>query len=162
KPDLLQAELGVAKTQIQLGRVPEAQAALKRLLEQHPAHAGLLYWRGRAEQASGDQEAALATYRAAIDAGKGRADSVDAYLALARLQADQGQLALAQQTLSEAQEKLPPSGSLHKALGEIAMSRAEYDAAYAAFQRARALDSGDTRARFLGATALTRLGRFDE
>jgi tetratricopeptide (TPR) repeat protein len=162
RPGLLQAQLGAAKAQIQLGRLPEAQATLKALLESHPNHPGLLYWRGRAEQAAGDQDAAVATYRAAIEAGKGRADSVEAYLALARLQADQGQLAVAQQTLSEAQEKLPPSGALHKALGEIAMSRGEYEAAYAAFQKALALDSGDTRARFLGATALTRLGRFDE
>jgi tetratricopeptide (TPR) repeat protein len=162
RPGLLQAQLGAAKAQIQLGRLPEAQATLQALLDSHPNHPGLLYWRGRAEQAAGDQDAALATYRAAIDAGKGRADSVEAYLALARLQADQGQLAVAQQTLSEAQDKLPPSGALHKALGEIAMSRGEYEAAYAAFQKALSLDSGDTRARFLGATALTRLGRFDE
>jgi predicted Zn finger-like uncharacterized protein len=162
RPGLLQAQLGAAKAQIQLGRLPEAQATLKTLLESHPNHPGLLYWRGRAEQAAGDMDAALGTYRSAIDAGKGRADSVEAYLALARLQAEQGQLAVAQQTLSEAQEKLPPSGALHKALGEIAMSRGEYDAAYAAFQKALSLDSGDTRARFLGATALTRLGRFDE
>jgi tetratricopeptide (TPR) repeat protein len=162
QPDLLQAELGVAKSQVQLARVPEAQAILKRLLEKHKNHLGVLYWRGRAEQAAGDNDAALATYRAAIDAGKGSADSVDAYLALARLQADQGQLALAEQTLSEAQQKLPPSGALHKALGEIAMSRGEYERAYGSFQQALTLDRGDTRARFLGATALTRLGRFEE
>ncbi len=162
RPDLLQAELGVAKSQIQLGRVPEAQTILKRLLEKYPAHPGVLYWRGRAEQAAGEHEAALATYRASIESSKGKSESVDAYLALARLQVEQGQLALAEQTLSEAQQKLPPSGALHKALGEIAMSRAEYQRAYDAFQQALLLDRGDTRARFLGATALTRLGRFEE
>jgi tetratricopeptide (TPR) repeat protein len=57
---------------------------------------------------------------------------------------------------------VPPSGPLHKALGEIAMSRAAYGSAYDYFQKALALDPGDTRARFLGAVALTRLGRFEE
>lgn len=162
RPELLQAELGVAKSQIQLAQVPEAQAILKRLLEKHPGHPDVLYWRGRAEQAAGDFEAALATFRASIEAGKGKVASVDAYLALARLQAEQGQLALAERTLSDAQQKLPPNGALHKALGEIAMSGGEYERAYGSFQQALALDRGDTRARFLGATALTRLGRFDE
>ena len=162
QPGWLPAELGMAKTQIQLQRLPEAQAILKRLLEKLPGHPILLYWRGRAEQATGDADAALASYAASIQAGKGRSDSVDAYLALARLQADLGQLAAAQQTLSEAQEKLPPSGVLFKALGEMAIARAEYTRAYEHFQSALGLDSGDTRARFLGAVALTRMGRFDE
>lgn len=162
EPDSLHAQVGIAKSQIQLAHLPEAQALLTRLAETHKGHPEVIFWTGKAHQALRAHDAALASYRAAIDAGQGRADSVTSYLALASLQSELGQLAVAQQTLSEAQEKLPPSGPLHKALGEIAMNRAEYARAYADFEKALALDSGDTRARFMGAVALTRLGRFDE
>jgi tetratricopeptide (TPR) repeat protein len=162
EPDSLHAQVGIAKSQIQLAHLPEAQAVLARLGETHKGRPEVIFWTGKAHQALRANEAALTSYRAAIDAGQGRADSVDSYLALASLQAQLGQLAVAQQTLSEAQNKLPPSGPLHKALGEIAMNRAEYGRAYDNFQKALALDSGDTRARFMGAVALTRLGRFDE
>jgi predicted Zn finger-like uncharacterized protein len=162
EPASLAAALGIAKSQIRLGQLNEGKASLARLEQAHPGHPDVTFWTGKTEQAMGNNDAALAAYRAAIVAGKGRADSVDAYLALAKLQADLGQLSLAQETLSEALGKLPPSGPLQKALGEIAMSRADSVNAYEHFQKALELDPGDTRARFLGATALTRLGRFDE
>jgi tetratricopeptide (TPR) repeat protein len=162
EPKNVQAQLGVAKTQIQLARLAEAKAVLARLAETNKDQPEVIYWTGKSEQALGNNEAALAAYRASINASKGKAQAVEAYLALAKLQADLGQLALAQDTLNEAQGKLPPNGHLHKALGEIAMSRADYAGAYDHFQKALELDAGDTRARFLGAVALTRLGRFDE
>ncbi len=162
EPNSLYAELGIAKSQIQLARLPEAKAVLARLEGSHKGHPGVIFWMGKAEQALGNSDAALAAYRASIDAAKGRADSVDAYLALAKLQSELGQLALAQKTLSEARDRLPPSGPLHKALGEVAMDRAEFAEAYAHFQKAVGLESGDTRARFMGAVALTRMGRFQE
>ncbi len=158
----LAAQIGIAKCQIQLAHLKEGREILKRLGETHKDDPDVIFWTAKAQQALGDNDSALLTYRAAIVAGKGRADSVHAYLSLAKLQADLGQLALAQDTLSEASQKLPPSGPLHKALGEIAISRANDAVAYQHFQKALELDSGDTRARFLGAVALTRLGRFDE
>ncbi len=162
EPQNLLARLGVAKSQIQLARLTEAQVMLAKLAESHKGDADVIFWKGKAEQALGNNDAALAAYRASIAASQGKAGSVEAYLALAKLQAELGQLALAQETLSEARDKVPPSGPLHKALGEIAMSRAAYGSAYEYFQKALALDPGDTRARFLGAVALTRLGRFEE
>jgi predicted Zn finger-like uncharacterized protein len=162
EPESLPAQLGVAKAQIQLTHISEAKTLLATLLTKHPGDPTILYWRARAEQSAADNDSALATYRASIEAGKGRADSVRAYLGLAKLQADLGQLAAAQATLGEARSKLPPSGALNKALGEIEMSRGDYAEAYGHFQQALALDASDTRARFLGAMALTRLGRFDE
>ncbi|HTV21292.1 MAG TPA: tetratricopeptide repeat protein [Polyangiaceae bacterium] len=162
EPKSLQAQIGIAKTQIQLAHLPEAKTVLTRLNESYKDHPDVIYWTGRSEQALGNNDAALAAYRASINASKGQAGAVDAYLALAKLQADLGQLAVAQETLNEARGKLPPNGPLHKALGEIAMSRADYSGAYEHFQKALDLDSGDTRARFFGAVALTRLGRFDE
>jgi predicted Zn finger-like uncharacterized protein len=162
EPASLAAALGIAKSQIRLGQLNEGKASLARLAQTHPGDPDVTFWAGKTEQAMGNNDAALAAYRAAIVAGKGRADSVDAYLALAKLQADLGQLSLAQETLSEARGKLPPNGPLQKALGEIALSRADAVSAYEHFQKALELDPGDTRARFLGAVALTRLGRFDE
>jgi predicted Zn finger-like uncharacterized protein len=162
EPKNLRAQLGIAKSQIQLAHLPEAKTVLARLTESNKEHPEVIYWTGKSEQALGNNDAALAAYRASINAAKGKPEAVEAYLALARLQADLGQLALARDTLNEARGKLPPNGPLHKALGEIAMSRADYAGAYEHFQRALELDSGDTRARFLGAVALTRLGRFEE
>jgi tetratricopeptide (TPR) repeat protein len=162
EPSSLAAQLGIAKSQIQLAHLNEAKTLLGRLPEADKARPETIFWTAKTEQALGNADAALSGYRAAIAAGKGRADSVDAYLALAKLQAELGQLAAAQDTLSEARTKLPASGALYKALGEIAITRADYAAAYEHSQKALELDLGDTRARFLGAVALTRLGRFEE
>jgi cellulose synthase operon protein C len=162
EPESIAARLGIAKSQIRLARLAEAQKLLAELGAAHPGHPDVIFWQGRAAQALGNHDGALASFRAAIVAGKGGAGSVEAYLALAKLQSDLGQLAAAQQTLSEARDKLPPSGPLHEALGEVAMSRADYASAYEQFQKALDLDVGDTRARFMGAVALTRLGRFAE
>jgi tetratricopeptide (TPR) repeat protein len=162
EPSALNANLGVAKSQIQLARLPEAKAILSALAEAHKGSPEVIFWTGKAEQALGAHDAAMLAYRSAIVAGQGRADSVEAYLALAKLQAELGQLAAAQQTLSEARAKLPPGGPLHRALGEVAMTRAEYADAYGHFQKALALDPGDTRAHFMAAVALTRLGHFDQ
>ncbi|HWO12003.1 MAG TPA: tetratricopeptide repeat protein, partial [Polyangiaceae bacterium] len=162
QPSLLSAQLGIAKSQLQLARLNEAKALLGRLPEADKAQPETIYWTAKVDQALNHTDSALTGYRAAIAAGKGSAESVEAYLALAKLQAEIGQLAAAQDTLTEAHDKLPPSGALHKALGEIAITRAEYAPALEHFQKALELDSGDTRARFLTAVALTRLGRFDE
>jgi tetratricopeptide (TPR) repeat protein len=161
-PGQIAARIGIAKSQIRLAQLAEAKATLAQLDKTHPGRPDIIFWQGNAARALGDNDAALAAFRAAIVAGQGRAESVDAYLALAKLQAELGQLAVAQDTLSEARGKLPPSGLLYQALGEIAMSRADYAGAYEHFQKALELDPGDTRARFMGAVALTRLGRFDE
>jgi len=162
EPASLSAQLGMAKSQIQLAHLNEAKALLGRISEADKSRPEVTFWTAKTEQALGNTDAALAGYRAAIAAGQGRADSVDAYLALAKLQAELGQLAAAQETLSEARTKLRPSGALYRALGEIAITRADYAVAYDHFQKALELDAGDTRARFLGAVALTRLGRFEE
>jgi len=162
EPKNLQAQIGIAKSQTQLAHLSEAKAVLGHLAESNGGNPEVIYWTGRSEQALGNTDAALAAYRASINASKGRPGAVEAYLSLAKLQADLGQLAVAQETLNEARGKLPPNGPLHKALGEIAMSRADYSGAYDHFQKALELDTGDTRARFLGAVALTRLGRFPE
>jgi predicted Zn finger-like uncharacterized protein len=162
EPKSLPALLGIAKSQIELAHLKEAKAVLAQLSESHKDQPDVIFWTAKAEQALGENDAAIATYRAAIVAAKGKPSSIDSYLSLAKLQAELGQLALAQDTLSEARAKLPPSGPLHKALGEIALSRAEYSKAYEYFQKALELEADDTRARFLGAVALTRMGRFEE
>jgi tetratricopeptide (TPR) repeat protein len=162
EPGQLAARIGIAKSQIRLAQLAEAQTTLAQLAKTYPGRPEIIFWQGNAARALGDNDAALASFRAAIVAGQGRAESVDAYLALAKLQAELGQLAVAQETLSEARDKLPPSGPLYQALGEIAMSRADHASAYEQFQKALELDPGDTRARFMSAVALTRLGRFDE
>jgi predicted Zn finger-like uncharacterized protein len=161
-PGSLPAELGIAKSQLELGRVEEAKALLTRLGQQYPKDAEVTYWSGRVQQSLGSNQAALDAYRTAIELASGRPESLKSYLALAKLESDLGELALASKALSDAEAKLPPSAPLFKAFGEIALSQGQFAAALERFQSALHVDPADTHARFLGAVALTRLGRFDE
>jgi predicted Zn finger-like uncharacterized protein len=158
----LPAQLGIAKAQLELGRTEEARARLTKLGEKYPKQPEIIHWTGRVQQSLGMSQAALDAYRTAIDLAPARPDSLKSYLALAKLESELGELALASKALDEAQAKLPPSAPLSKAFGEIAQSQGRFGEALERFQSALKLDPADTHARFLAAVALTRLGRFDE
>jgi tetratricopeptide (TPR) repeat protein len=95
QPENLPAQLGIAKSQIRLAQLAEAKKTLTQLAAARPNHPEIIFWQGKAAQAVGEHDAALASYRAAIVAAKGSPESVEAYLALAKLQAELGQLAIA-------------------------------------------------------------------
>jgi predicted Zn finger-like uncharacterized protein len=161
-PQSLAAQLGIAKAQLELGRTEEARALLTKLNEQHPKQPEIVHWTGRVQQNLGFNQAALDAYRAAIELAPARPESLKSYLALAKLESELGELALATKALDEAQAKLPPSAPLSKAFGEIAQSQGRFGEALERFQSALRIDPADTHARFLAAVTLTRLGRFDD
>jgi tetratricopeptide (TPR) repeat protein len=120
------------------------------------------YWYGRVNESLGDRKEAEVAFRDAITSGKDDPDAIQAYIALARVQSQQGMLEAANTTLSDAQKRLPASPALYKALGRVAMTQGRYSDAQAAFEQALSLDAGDLEAKFLVGTALVRLHQFDK
>jgi tetratricopeptide (TPR) repeat protein len=161
-PDDLSAKIGIAKTSLQLERLEDAKAILDKMRVSHPKDMQVAYWFGRVVEALGDKTAAEKAYREAIENGQKDPQAVHAYVALAAIQSAAGQLNEAHDTLQAAQEYLPNSPAIHKALGRVAMSQGRYEDAHKDFEAAVSLDKGDVDARFLVGTALTRLRRFDE
>ncbi|HVU04925.1 MAG TPA: tetratricopeptide repeat protein [Polyangiaceae bacterium] len=161
-PDELFAQLGLAKSSLQLERLEEARDMLVKLRKAHPKHMGVAYWYGRVQEALGDRKEAEVAYRDAIDAGKDDPEAVQSYIALASVQSQNGQLDAANATLADAQKHLPSSPALYKALGRVAMSQGRYADGYKEFQQALTADSEDVEAKFLLGTALVRQHEFDK
>lgn len=160
-PDHIGAKVGVAKASLQLERLEEARQMLDKLKKSHPKDLQVNYWFGRVQEASGARDLAEKAYRDAIEAGGNDPATVHAYVSLANVQSQQGDLEEASKTLRTAEEKLPDSPEIHKALGRVAMSQGRYDDAQSEFDAALALDPDDVDARFLVGTALTRLRKFE-
>jgi tetratricopeptide (TPR) repeat protein len=119
------------------------------------------YWYGRIVDALGDRKEAEAAYREAIALGKGDPEAVQAYISLAAVQSQIGQLEAANTTLADAQKHLPESPALFKALGRLAMTQGRYADGKAAFEKSLTLDADDVESKFLVGSALTRLHEFD-
>jgi predicted Zn finger-like uncharacterized protein len=161
-PDDLQAQIGVGKSSLLLERVDDARDMLTKLKKAHGASMDVDYWYGRVTESLGDRKEAEAAYRDAITNGKGNPETIQAYISLAGVESASGELEGARATLAEAQNKLPASTALHKALGKVAMSQGRYADGLDAFQRALALDPEDVDAKFLVGTALVRQRQFDK
>ncbi|HTU59224.1 MAG TPA: tetratricopeptide repeat protein, partial [Polyangiales bacterium] len=162
EPDDLLAKVGVAKSKLMLERVEDALGSLKKLRESHPNSLLVAYWLGRAQDASGDRAQAEKTYRAAIDKTKDDPMLVDAYVALAQLQNQQGETDVAHKTLTTAQQRLPDSPRVYGALGDWSLSQGRYADAQREFQKALDLDGEDLGARFRLGTAYRRDGKLEE
>ncbi len=161
RPLSLRAALGIAKCQVALEHVPEASKLLAELARKHPENVEVRYLQAAADEAAEHYDEAMAGYAAAIELAGGKPESIKSYLALSALQTDQGLVERAKETLAEAAAKLPPSSALSVALGQLSMKESSYRTAREHFARALELDPANTRARFLGAVTLTRLGHFD-
>jgi tetratricopeptide (TPR) repeat protein len=120
------------------------------------------YWYGRVNESLGDRKEAEVAFRDAITSGKDEPDVIHAFIALARVQSQQGMSEAANTTLADAQKRLTASPALFKALGRVAMTQGRYVDAQAAFDQALALDAGDLEAKFLVGTALVREHQFDK
>jgi tetratricopeptide (TPR) repeat protein len=160
-PDDVVAQVGVAKSSLELERLEDARDMLTKLHKNYPKDAQVSYWYGRAEDALGDRKEAETAYREAITLGKSDPDAVQAYIALAGVQSQIGQLDAANETLADAQKHLPESPALFKALGRLAMTQGRYADGKAAFEKSLSLDPEDLEAKFLVGSALTRLHEFD-
>lgn len=161
-PDDIIAKVGVARSKLALERVEDANQILKKLRETHAKSVLVSYWYGRVQEALGNRSEAEAIYREALKSAPLDPMIVDVYIALALLQNQQGRTAEAQQTLDDAQKVLPPSPSIHKALGDVALSQGRYAAAVTEFERAIELDGDDLGSRFRLASALRRDSKYEE
>jgi tetratricopeptide (TPR) repeat protein len=160
-PDDIIAQVGVAKSSIELERLEEARDMLVKLRKSHPKDMHVNYWHGRVQEALGDRKEAESAYRDAIAAGKGDPESVHAYISLANVLSQAGQLDAAHAALAEAQTRLPASSALHKALGRVAMTQGRYPDGLVAFEHAMQIDADDLEAKFLVGTAFARQRQFE-
>lgn len=161
-PDDLPAKVGVAKSKLMLERVEEALGSLRKLREAHASSVLVKYWLGRALEAAGSREQAEEAYRSAVQ----RKDSsdpmlVEAYIALAELENQQGKSEKASTTLAEARERFPSSSAIYRALGEVALTQGRNVEAKEQFEKALELDPEDLPARFKYGVALAREGAHD-
>jgi predicted Zn finger-like uncharacterized protein len=162
-PDDLDAKVGVAKSKFMLERVEDANESLNKLSEAHPKSVLAAYWRGRVLEARGERELAEKSYRVAIEQ-KVDADPmlVEAYIALALLENQQGKADAAFGTLNAARERFPSTPAIHRALGDVALTQGRYAEARTEFDRALALDPEDLATRFRLGVALRRDSKFDD
>ncbi len=161
-PDDLVAQVGVAKSSLELERPEEARDMLVKLWKNYPKDMQVDYWYGRVLEALGDRKGAEAAYRESIANGMDAPDAVLPYIALAGVLSQIGKLDAANETLSDAQKRLPASPALYKALGHVAMTQGRYADGLTAFEHAIELDPDDIEARFLVGTALVREREFDK
>lgn len=131
--------LAMSLTLVQEKKLEEASASARRAVELAPTmgrtHVGL----GRALQAKGDNDAALAEFREALRLDPSEIDAiVDQGLVLSRFKKDQsGAIELYRQAL----RIQPNSSRAHMALGNALRFENDYDGAIAEFQRAARLDT---------------------
>lgn len=159
-PASLSAAVGVGKTKVALERLEEAKAQLSKLYEDHKDDMNVAYWYGKVQEALGERDPARDAYARAIKAGGKKADSVKAYIALGNLQNQMGDVDGANATLAAAQNDLPESPELHKAMGRLALDQGRYDAAVTEFSRALELDAKDIEAKFALGTTYRRMRDF--
>ncbi len=161
-PESVPAQVGIAKTQISLEKMNEAKQQLTKLAKAHPKHAEVSFWFAKVAEHAGNRELAQQSYENAIANGGTSDVALESYVALAQLFAQIGKHDEASARLKEAQKKVPGSATLHKALGEVALSQGRYEEALAAFTKAQSLDPKDIGATFKVGSCLRRLRRFDE
>lgn len=160
-PDLLDVQIGVAKTLLALERFEDAKPMLAKLDEKHPKRFEVAYWHGVALDAVGDRDAAEAALRRAIANGGVEPQVVHAYTKLALLLGGKGENEQARRLLDEAGQKLPRSPALHRALGDLALQQGVYDDALAHFQKARTLAPHDMGVLFSIGVTQRRERNFD-
>ena len=161
-PDALAAKVGVAKSKLMLERLDESNSSLGKLRQAHPKSILVAYWHGRVLDALGEREAAAKAYRGAIEQ-KDESDPmlVEAYIALALLENQQGRAEAAIATLNAARKRFPSTPAIHRAVGDVALTQGRYGEAKAEFEQALALDTDDLAARFRLGSALRRDSKFD-
>ena len=161
-PAIRSFRLGAAKSKLMLERIEEATAALAALAKARPADAAAALWHGRALEAGGGREPAAAIYRNAITKAPIGPELVEVYIALAVLLSQEGQGEEAKKVLTSAQERLPESPALRRAVGEVALGQGRHADAISEFRRALELDKDDVAARFRLGVALRRNQNYDE
>lgn len=158
----IRAKLGIARSQLFLEKVADAQVALLALQKDHPKDATVAYWLARSAEVAGKRDIAKGAYEVAIAEGGAGPDAARSYVALAQLLRQEGALDDAAKLLTEASSKLPDSSLLRKALGDVALSQGRYQQALDEFRAARKLDDADVGALFSIGVCQRKLGQFEE
>jgi predicted Zn finger-like uncharacterized protein len=161
-PDDPVLQVGNAKSKLMLERIEEATKALAALVQARPNDAVPALWYGRALEAGGARDRAAAVYRNAIAKTPAGSELVDVTIALAVLLSQEGQGDEAQKVLAAAQERLPESPALRRAIGEVALGQGRHADAIKEFRRALELDKDDLATRFRLGVALRRNQNYDE
>jgi predicted Zn finger-like uncharacterized protein len=152
-----------AKAKMQLDRLADAKNQLAAAQKAMPKVMIVTYWLGRVEELLGDKKGAEDAYVAAIAATSAKdRDAIQPYVALSTLLAAQGRAAEAQARLSEARSKLPDSGAMQRALGEVATAQGLFEEAVGHYQTAVAKDPHDLRSQFLLGETFLRMRRYDD
>jgi tetratricopeptide (TPR) repeat protein len=152
-----------AEAKIALERLADAKQQLLEAKQRFPKSQVVLLLLGKVEQRLGNNDAAEADLRAAVaNVDPAKRDAVLPYVALSELLSARGHLTDATGVLDEARKKLPASGALDRAFGEVAELQGDYDTAIADYRSAIAKDAKDVATHFRLAVALRRIRRFDE
>jgi tetratricopeptide (TPR) repeat protein len=160
-PDQIDAAVGVAKSQLALERIREAETLLARLRQGNPKNYAVNYWYAKASEASGNRDEAEKAYEAAIELGGTDPIVVDAYVGLALVKNQQGRREEAQKVLAAAQEKLPKLPRIYEAMGQLALSEGRYAAAVEQFKAALERSPTDVGVKFRLGVALRKNRDFD-
>jgi tetratricopeptide (TPR) repeat protein len=160
-PSSVNAKVGAAKSMLALERLQDANVMTKSLIAANPKSMRVLYWHGRVQEAMGARKEASAAYRKAIEFGGKDAEVVDAYIALALLENQDGQVEEAQKILGEAKEKLPETAALHVAFGDLALTQGRYQEAVSELTSALKIDPDDVGAKFRLGMAHRKSKEFD-
>jgi len=127
------------------GNVEGAIQVLESATRREPGNAVLLYQLADAYRGAGRLDDAAAAYRAAITANP---TLLDAYLVLAALQRDRGEMGAAVGVLSDAQKRFPNSGLVKLNLGRVYEQSGMPEEAMAAYRDGLELLPGDNGAAF--------------
>jgi tetratricopeptide (TPR) repeat protein len=152
-----------AEAKLGLERLADAKQQLVVAKQRFPKNIPILLALGKVEQHLGNNDAAEAVLRAGIAlADPGRREAVLPYVALSELLSVRGRVTEAKNLLDDARKKLPPSGLLDRAFGEVAEQQGDYDTAIADYRSAIAKEPRDVATHFRLAVALRRIRKFDE
>ena len=114
------ARLGMARAHLALESIEACKQQLAWLKQRHPRDAEVAYWVGRVAEREGQAEAAQKQYELALKNEPAASVQVDATVALARLHRRAERAEQGEALLQQAQQRLPNSLHLQRALGELA------------------------------------------
>ncbi len=152
----VEAELGVGRAFILLGRTQEAKARLQALAAKFPEDGDVVLSLGDAYKGLGEREQAEQQYRKAIEL---RPNEFGGYLALAQFFFALDRAEDASKILNQAAANVPESAEMRRLLGQSEMARNRLDEAIDEFKRALELDPEDLAARFGLGVALRKSGK---
>jgi tetratricopeptide (TPR) repeat protein len=157
----LAARVGAAKAELSLERVKDATTALAQLVARHPESLSVAFWYAKALEAAGERGKAEELYRKALSFEGLDSERVEAAVALSMLLNQSGREGDAAAVLKKAQEDMPTSSAVYRALGELALAQGRYEDAERHLRKALDLDQDDLESRFRLGVALRRAKNFD-